>query len=150
MYEITYKIMNGQEVVGYELSDGSPKNKLLSVEQTQGLAIAGMIRNVEYSYKTKRLHGINGNDLRKLAKKQYKIKSRKITKSNIYTGNELLQLVNNSTHGYKERFIIDKLRKFLETACLSSKVCKFFTPRKMVVGCKWRLEWNKVSRLADF
>ena len=106
MYKLIAKILNGDELVKYEVLDmKTNRTKILSIEQVQGLAMAGSLQDVVFHERTQTLKGVNGNDLRRLARKQESIGKTSTVRKNCFGGSSLIRLVEQNTSDYRERYL---------------------------------------------
>lgn len=130
MYKLIGKVLNGSSTVGYDVVDTNTGNKkYMTVEQVQGLAIAGALENVKFNGSTNTIHGINGNDLRKLSRRQQTVGSIQLGSSGIFTGSKLRDIVNTTIDNYKPRILVKALMKFI-TEPTSGKVCALYGLRR--------------------
>lgn len=130
MYKLIAKILNGDELVKYEVLDmKTNRKKILSIEQVQGLAMAGSLQDVVFHERTQTLKGVNGNDLRRLARKQESIGKTSTVRKNCFEGSSLIRLVEQNTSDYRERYLVADLMTFLNNKT-NGKICALYGLRR--------------------
>ena len=130
MYKLIAKILNGDELVKYEVLDmKTNRTKILSIEQVQGLAMAGSLQDVVFHERTQNLKGVNGNDLRRLARKQESIGKASTVRKNCFEGSSLIRLVEQNTSDYRERYLVADLMTFLNNKT-NGKICTLYGLRR--------------------
>ena len=130
MYKLIAKILNGDELVKYEVLDmKTNRTKILSIEQVQGLAMAGSLQDVVFHERTQTLKGVNGNDLRRLARKQESIGKASTVRKNCFEGSSLIRLVEQNTSDYRERYLVADLMTFLNNKT-NGKICALYGLRR--------------------
>ena len=130
MYKLIAKILNGDELVKYEVLDmKTNRTKILSIEQVQGLAMAGSLQDVVFHERTQTLKGVNGNDLRRLARKQESIGKTSTVRKNCFEGSSLIRLVEQNTSDYRERYLVVDLMTFLNNKT-NGKICALYGLRR--------------------
>lgn len=130
MYEIITRIYNGNTLIKYEILDkNTNKKSILSVEQTQGLAMAGSVINATFDISKGKLVGYNGFDLRTIPKKQEKVNYKISLNNVIFIGKDLEKLVTDNTATYMERYLVEKVMNFLYSSC-DGKICALYGLRR--------------------
>lgn len=106
MYKIIGKVLNGEELVKYEVEDlNMHQIKQLDIGMVYGLAMAGSITNAKYNSSKNKLEGKN-YDLRTLSKKQVENKTNLV--NTFILGKNLTVPIYK-----KERYVIKDLMNYL-------------------------------------
>ncbi len=130
MYEIIARIFNGSTLIKYEVLDTrTGRQFILSIEQVQGLAMAGSIINAKFNMSTGKIEGKNDFDLRTIPRRQERIKHSNNISTNLFVGKDLKHLIEKNTRDYKERYLIKDIMSFLYSPC-NGKVCALYGLRR--------------------
>lgn len=122
MYKIVGKVLNGDELIKYEVEDlNTHQIKQLDVGMVYGLAMAGSIINASYNSSKNKLEGRN-YDLRTLSKIQVTNKSN--LEDTFILGKDLV-----SCNYKKERYLIQDLMNYLYDRN-SNRVCVLYGLRR--------------------